>query len=283
LRPAPVQVNWLGYPGTMGHERLADYIIGDPVVTPLTHAPFYSETLALMPHCYQPNDRGREVGPAPTRASLGLPEKGFVFCSFNQSHKIAPEVFDLWLRLLSEVPGSVLWLLEDNCDAARENLRREAALRGISPERLLFAPKLPPVEHLARLPLADLMLDTFPYTSHTTASDALWMGLPLVTRLGETFAARVAASLLRAAGLPQLAATSFDGYFNLALDLARRPLELAALKNHLAAHRLTCPLFDSTRFTHDLERLFERLWDARLSGRGGPIVLADETSAGPPS
>ena len=279
LRPATVQVNWLGYPGTMGHERLADYILGDPVVTPLSHAAFYSETLALMPHCYQPNDRQRRIGPPTTREAHGLPEKGFVFCSFNQSCKITPRVFALWSRLLNAIPGSVLWLLEDNCAAAIENLRREAALRGISPERLAFAARLPLPEHLARLSLADLMLDTFPYTSHTTASDALWVGLPLVTRLGETFAARVAGSLLHAAGLPQLVTTTFDGYFDLALDLATHPMKLAAFKDRLAEERLTCPLFDSARFTRDLERLFERIWENHLAGRKEAIVLTDEPGA----
>jgi predicted O-linked N-acetylglucosamine transferase (SPINDLY family) len=280
LRPAPVQVNWLGYPGTMGAERIADYIIGDPVVTPLAHAAFYSETLALMPHCYQPNDRQRRIGPPTTREAHGLPEEGFVFCSFNQGYKIAPNIFDLWGRLLAAVPGSVLWLLECNSDAARENLRSEAALRGIAPERIVFAPKLPPAEHLGRLRLADLMLDTFPYTSHTTGSDALWVGLPLVTRLGETFASRVAGSLLRAAELPELVTATFDGYFNLALGLAEHPMKLAAVKDRLAARRLVCPLFDSARFTRDLERLFERMWENHLAGRKERIVLADEPSDG---
>jgi predicted O-linked N-acetylglucosamine transferase (SPINDLY family) len=229
-----------------------------------------------MPHCYQPNDRRREIGPTPTREACGLPEKGFVFCSFNQGHKITREVFGLWARLLEAIPGSVLWLLEEGGGAARGNLRREAALRGISPERLVFAAKLPMAGHLGRLRLADLMLDTFPYTSHTTASDALWVGLPLVTRLGGTFAARVAASLLHAARLPDLVATTFDGYFNLALDLAANPLKLKALKDRLASSRSSCPLFDSARFTRDLERLFERMWENRLAGRKEIIVPSDE-------
>ena len=277
LRPAPVQVNWLGYPGTMGHERLADYLIGDPVVTPLTHAAFYSETLALMPHCNQPNDRQKEIGLSRTRDTFNLPEQGFVFCSFNQSVKITPVVFDLWCRLLKAVPGSVLWLLEDDRDVVQMNLRHEAALRGIAPERLVFAGNLPLAEHLARLRLADLMLDTFPYTSHTTASDALWVGLPLVTCIGETFASRVAASLLHAAKMPELITTTFDDYFRLALDLATHPDKLATIKDTLATHRLTCPLFDSARFTRDLERLYERMWADHLSGRKKTINLADES------
>ncbi len=275
LRPAPVQINWLGYPGTIGHERLADIIIGDPVVTPLSQAEYYSETLALMPHSYQPNDRQREIGPTPTREALGLPENGFVFCSFNANYKMTPEVFDIWCRLLEAVPGSVLWLLADSKEAM-ENLRREAATRGAAPERLVFAAGLSVAEHLGRLRQADLMLDTFPYTSHTTGSDALWVGLPLVTRIGETFASRVAASLLHSAGLPELVTTTFDDYFALALELATHPDKLASIREHLAAHRLTCPLFDSARFTRNLERLYERIWDDHLAGRKEPIVLVDE-------
>ena len=272
LRPAPVQVSWLGYPGTLGHPRLADYLIGDAIVTPLAHAAHYSETLALMPNCYQPNDRQRVIGDRPTRIAAGLPAAGFVFCCFNQSYKITPEMFDLWCRLLVEVPGSVLWLLQPTTDT-EHNLRREAQERGIAPERLVFAPRQSLSGHLGRLQLADLALDTYPYTSHTTASDALWAGVPLVTRLGDTFASRVAASVVHAAGLPELVTQTPEDYYRLALELATQPDRLAEMKSRLAANRMSCPLFDSARFTHDLERLYQRMWTDYRAGTRQPIVI----------
>ena len=272
LRPAPVQASWLGYPGTLGHRRLADYLIGDTIVTPLEHAAHYSETLALMPHCYQPNDRQRIIGPRPSRAAAGLPESAFVFCSFCQPYKITPLMFDLWCRLLRSVAGSRLWLL-DTTATARENLAREAAARGVGVDRLLYAPRLPLAEHLGRLQLADLALDTYPYTSHTTASDALWTGVPLVTLMGETFASRVAASLLHAAGLPELVTRNAESYYDLALDLATRPARLAALRARLLAGRLESPLFDSERFTRDLERLLERIWLNYRSGKNDHVTI----------
>lgn len=273
LRPAPIQVSWLGYPGTLGHSRLADYLIGDPIVTPLGHARFYSEHLALMPHCYQPNDSKRIIGALPTRRQAGLPDRGFVFCSFNASYKLTPAVLDLWCRLLKEVSKSVLWLLQPH-PGARENLLREVKARGIKPERVIFAPKLPIDEHLGRFQLADLALDTYPYTSHTTASDALWAGVPLVTLIGETFASRVASSILHAAGLPQLVTGDPDSYFELALRLAGQPQQLKAIKMRLAANRATCPLFDSSGFVRDLERLYERMWLNYKSARKESIVLS---------
>jgi predicted O-linked N-acetylglucosamine transferase (SPINDLY family)/predicted SAM-dependent methyltransferase len=272
LRPAPIQVNWLGYPGTLGHERLADYLIGDPVVTPLDHAADYSETLALMPHCYQPNDDRRIIGKRPTRAEAGLPETGFVFCSFNQSYKITPEVFDVWCRILRAVPGSVLWLLEPPAPVARENLRREAAARGVDETRLVFAPPMEQAAHLGRLQLADLALDTFPYTSHTTGSDSLWCGVPLITRIGETFASRVAASLLRAAGMGRLVCETWLGYEALAIELAQYPDPLATVKQHLAAARNRCPLFDTAGFAHDIEALYTRMWRDHSDGTLHAIV-----------
>lgn len=271
-RPAPVQVNWLGYPGTLGLPQLADYIVGDPVVTPLEHAAHFGETLALMPHCYQPNDRRREIGARPSRSQAGLPPKGFVFCTFNQPSKITPEVFDLWCRLLREVPGSWLWVLDPWPDATA-NLRREAEARGVASERIVIAPRLPMPAHLGRLQLADLALDTFPYTSHTTGSDALWVGLPLVTRIGETFASRVAASLLNAAGLPELVTSSPDAYFDLAFGLATNPSRLRKLRARLVADRMNCPLFDSERFARDLERVYDRMWADHLAGVREAIVL----------
>ena len=272
LRPAPVQVNWLGYPGTMGHPRLADYLIGDAIVSPLEHAAHYSEVLALMPQCYQPNDRQRIPGARPARTDTGLPADGFVFCSFNQGYKITPAIFDIWCRLLAEVPGSLLWLLQPAA-AAERNLRHEAQARGVAAERLVFAPMLPLAEHLGRLQLADLALDTYPVTSHTTASDALWAGVPLVTRLGETFASRVAASILHAAGLPKLITNAPEDYYRVALELATQPGRLAQIKARLEANRLSCPLFDSERFVRDLERLFQRMWEDYGAGIRQHIVI----------
>ena len=258
-RPAPIIVSWLGYPGTLGHPRLADYIIGDPVVTPFDAAGDYSEVIVQMPHCYQPNDRNRRVGACPSRAEAGLPEAGFVFCSFNQSYKFNPETADVWARLMQEIPGSVLWLLAAGA-AVEENLRREFGQRGIAPQRLVFAPRLPLSEHLGRLQLADLALDTFPYGSHTTGSDALWVGVPMVTHCGNSFASRVGASLLNAAGLPELVTQGWDDYIALAADIARDASRLAALKARLAALRLQSPLFDTARFTQDIEKLYLGLW-----------------------
>lgn len=269
-RPAPVQVNWLGYPGTVGVPGLADYIIGDPIVTPLAHASHFSEALALMPHCYQSNDRRRVVAPRPSRKQAGLPPEGFVFCCFNQTSKITPEVFDLWCRLLEAVPGSCLWLLVQS-PVVQDNLRKEALARGVAPERLVFAPRLSVAEHLGRLQLADLALDTYPYTSHTTASDALWVGVPLVTRIGETFAGRVAASILSAACVPELITESPQACYELALDLATRPARLGEIRSRLVATRSTCPLFDSERFARDLERIYQRMWADSCAGVRTPI------------
>ncbi len=266
LRPAPVVVSWLGYPGTLGHEKLADFIIGDPVVTPPEDADQFSERLALMPHCYQPNDRNRPVGPSPGRRAAGLPDDAFVFCNFNQSYKINPDVFDIWCRILADVPGSVLWLLE-SVPEAHGNLRQEAARRGIAGERLIFAPRLPQAEHLGRLTLADLAIDTDPYASHTTGSDALWAGVPLLARRGNTFASRVASSLLHAANMPELVCETWEEYCVKAVALGRNPEELAAVRAKLAAERLTTPLFDTAAFTVDLERLYSRIWHHSATDR----------------
>lgn len=273
-RPAPVLVSWLGYPGTLGAPGLADYIIGDPVVTPPAHSSHFSETLALMPHCYQPNDAAKAIGPTPSRAQAGLPESVFVFGCFNQGYKFSPRSFDVWCRLLAEVPGSVLWLLPGSAEMVA-NLRREAAARGVGPDRLVFSPTLPLADHLARVQLADLALDTFPINSHTTGSDALWAGVPLVTLIGETFASRVAASLLCAAGLPELVAHSWDEYFSLARSLATDPQRLSALRARLSEAPAQLPLFDTRRFTRNLERLYGRMWDQAQCGKREIIVLED--------
>lgn len=270
LRPAPVIANWLGYPCTLGHRRLADYLIGDPIVTPPEHAAHYSESLALLPHCYQPNDRKRQIAAAATRQAEGLPERGFIFCSFNQTYKISPVSFNLWCRLLVDLPGSVLWLMEAT-DHAMDNLRREADIRGVASDRLIFARHKPLDQHLARLQLADLALDTFPYSSHTTGSDALWAGVPLAALIGDTFPSRVSASLLHAVGLPELVAHDVSAYHSLVMDIAASPARLAALRARLASERLSAPLFDTPRFTRDLEALYCSIWThAQHSRRATP-------------
>ncbi|MBW8458683.1 MAG: tetratricopeptide repeat protein [Thiobacillus sp.] len=272
LRPASIIVSWLGYPGTLGLPRLADYIIGDAVLTPLEFAPYYSETLAWMPHCYQPNDPKLVVGAKPTRRELGLPEEGVVFCSFNQAYKLTPAIFTIWCRLLDSVPGSVLWLLRPAEDSAIDNLLREASDRGIGPERLAFGPKLPMPEHLARLQLADLALDTFPYGSGATGSNVLRAGVPMVTLMGESYVSRMAASQLHAVGLPELVTTCPEDYFSLARDLACDPEKLAMVRGKLAGSLLTAPLFDTAGFTLDLERLYQRIWLDHERGVRVPIT-----------
>jgi predicted O-linked N-acetylglucosamine transferase (SPINDLY family) len=257
-RAAPRQVAYLGYPGTTGAEWF-DYLIADSVVVPDGHRPFYAEKVLHVPGCYQVNDSERAVAPRRfTRTELGLPGDGFVFACLNNAYKITPTEFDVWMRLLAQVEGSVLWLLEDNAWAA-DNLRREAEARGIDSARLVFAGRLPMDEHLARQHCADLFLDTFKVNAHTTASDALWMGLPVLTKLGSSFAARVAGSLLHAVGLPELATTSAEAYEALAFELATDPERLTEIKTRLAANRATAPLFDTERFTRNIERAFEAI------------------------
>jgi predicted O-linked N-acetylglucosamine transferase (SPINDLY family) len=254
-RGAPVQVNYLGYPGTMGMAGF-DYILADPWVIPHGHEAAYSESVVRLPDMYQVNDRKRAIDArTPSREEAGLPAKGFVFCCFNNSFKIAPAMFALWMRLLGRVEGSVLWLLEDNAAASR-NLRIEAQRHGIGSERIVFAPRRPPPEHLARHRLADLFIDTLPYNAHTTASDALWAGLPLLTCAGTTFAGRVAASLLCAAGLPELVTQDLDAYERTAFALATDPGRLAALRTKLAENRARAPLFDTDRFRRHIEQAY---------------------------
>ncbi len=265
LRPAPLQVNYLGFPGTLGASFM-DYLIADRITVPDEHRAFYSEQVVTLPGTYQPNDRSRVTAEAPAgRASAGLPEQGFVFCCFNNSYKIQPPVFDIWMRLLRNVPDSALWLLADNAAATR-NLRQEAATRGVDAGRLVFAARVDLPEHLARHRLADLFLDTLPYNAHTTASDALWTGLPVVTCLGNTFAGRVAASVLHAAGLPELVTESLADYEALALRLARDPAALAGIKSRLTRNRETAPLFDAPRFTRHLETAYITMHESYQRG-----------------
>jgi predicted O-linked N-acetylglucosamine transferase (SPINDLY family) len=265
-RAAPVQVSWLGYPGTMGADYI-DYVIADRTVIPQHHFESYSEKVVWLPDSYQVNDSQRPIAElTPTRRALDLPEGGFVFCCFNNSYKITPTLFDAWMRLLQAVDGSVLWLLEDNALASR-NLRREAERRGVEPQRLVFAPRVSPADHLARHRQADLFLDTLPYNAHTTASDALWAGLPVITCLGSTFAGRVAASLLDAIGLAELITTTIDDYEALALKLARDRALLASIKAKLIRNRGTYPLFDTRRFTRHIEAAYVAMWQAYQQGR----------------
>ncbi|MBX9709401.1 MAG: tetratricopeptide repeat protein [Xanthobacteraceae bacterium] len=264
-RAAPVQVNYLGYPGTMGAGYI-DYLVADGTIIPQEDEKFYSEKIIRLPHSYQPNDRTRAIaGHTPSRTEMNLPEDGFVFCSFNNNYKITPAVFDVWMRLLRQVDGSVLWLLAGN-GTAKDNLRREAAIRGIDTQRIVFAPRTEVADHLARHRAADLFLDTLPCNAHTTASDALWAGLPLVTCIGSTFAGRVAASVLNAAGLPELVTTSLEDYEALALKLARDPALLGSIKAKLAAGRLTSPLFDTARYARHIEAAYTTMWQRAQNG-----------------
>jgi predicted O-linked N-acetylglucosamine transferase (SPINDLY family) len=271
LRAAPVQVSYLGYPGTMGADFI-DYLIADRFVVPLEQQQHYSEKLVFMPGSYQVNDRNRRISATPPRAELGLPERGFVFCCFNQTYKILPDVFATWSRLLLSIPGSVLWLLEGN-PWATLNLRREAADRGIAPERLIFAPRVALEAHLGRLRAADLFLDTLPYNAHTTASDALWAGLPVLTCAGDTFASRVAGSLLTAVGLPELITRSLPEYEALALRLAREPGALASLREKLWGNRVTSALFDTPSFVRNLEAGYRQMWANYVAAEPRSIVL----------
>jgi predicted O-linked N-acetylglucosamine transferase (SPINDLY family) len=276
-RPAPIQVSYLGYPGTMGTTAL-DYILVDSTIVPASEQPYFAERLVHLPHCYQVNNRQRPISPhIPSRANCGLPEPGFVFCCFNAAYKIAEPVFDVWMRLLAHVPGSVVWLLEPST-TAMENLRREAERRlAGAGERLIFAPSLPNPSHLARFALADLCLDTLPYNAHTLTSDALWGGCPVITCRGNAFPGRVAASLLHAIGLPELVTDSLPAYEVLAWQLAQDHDRLRSIRAKLATNRLTTPLFDSRRFTKALESAYQTMWEIYRGGEAPrSFQVADE-------
>lgn len=257
-RCAPIQASYLGYPGTMGAGYI-DYLIADGTLIPAADRRFYKEKIVALPHSYQANDRARPIAATtPSRVDAGLPAEGFVFSCFNNAHKLLPPTFDAWMRILGRVPDSVIWLFEDNAFMAPA-LREAAAARAVDPARLVFAKRLPLAEHLARLRLADLVLDTLPYNAHTTASDALWAGVPVVTRIGATFAGRVGASLLTAIGLPDLITETPDDYERLAVDLATDPDRLAGIRDRLARQRLTAPLFDTALFTRHIERAYRAM------------------------
>jgi protein O-GlcNAc transferase len=261
---ATVQVNYLGHPGTMGAQYM-DYILADRFLVPPANRAFYGEQVAYLPECFQANDDRRLIGAAPSRAEAGLPDQKFVFSAFGGSHKITPAIFSLWCRLLAAVPGSVLWLVADN-EVARRNLMREAAVRGVDPERLVFADRQPYAQHLGRLGLSDLSLDTFPFNGGTTASDVLWAGVPLITCVGEAFASRMAGSLLHTLGLDNLVTDSLEDYERLALQLSSEPSRLQSLRSLLAQQRESAPLFQTERFCRHLEAAYRTMWQRAEAG-----------------
>jgi predicted O-linked N-acetylglucosamine transferase (SPINDLY family) len=265
LRAAPVQVNYLGFPGTLGAQYM-DYVIADKTLIPKASRKFYSEMIVELPHSYQVNDTRRLIAPRVlTREELGLPRDAFVYCCFNNPYKITPPIFDRWMNVLKRVSGSVLWLLKDSSSGA-DNLRREALARGIDPERLVFATRTDLPDHLARHRSADLFIDTLPCNAHTTASDALWTGVPVLTCAGEGFGARVAASLLRAVGLPELICDSLNDYEELAVRLATQNGPLRTLRERLEANRSSAPLFDTARYTRDIESAFTSMHARHRAG-----------------
>jgi predicted O-linked N-acetylglucosamine transferase (SPINDLY family) len=274
-RAAPMQINYLGYPGTMG-ANFIDYIIADPILIPSDSQKHYNEKIIQLPNSYMPTDNTRIFSERElTRLEMGLPEQGFVFCCFNNNYKISPTEFDVWMRLLLKVEGSVLWLRKSN-KWSEGNFCKEAKSRGIDPSRLIFADRVPMDEHLARHRLADLFLDTFAFNAHTTATEALWAGLPVVTKLGQGFAARVAGSLLTAIELPELITETEMEYEALILDLATNPQRLAAIKQKLAANRLSKPLFNTELFTKHLEDGYQRAYRQYFDGKEPEAIYVPE-------
>jgi predicted O-linked N-acetylglucosamine transferase (SPINDLY family) len=264
-RPAPIQVNYLGFPATTGASYM-DYILADEFVIPREQALHFSECVVHLPDCFQANDDQRVISEGVTRADAGLPDEAFVFCCFNNTYKLNSAMFDIWMRLLGRVPGSVLWLVSAGA-AVSGNLRREAMNRGVDPERLVFAPRRPYAEHLGRLPLADLFLDTLPFNAGTTASDALWAGLPVLTCAGESFAARMAGSLLQAVGLPELITHNLADYEAKALELAQQPEMRRSLRQRLGEQRRTAPVFDTDRCRRSLESAYVEMWQRHERGQ----------------
>jgi protein O-GlcNAc transferase len=263
-RAAPIQISYIGYLGNMGAEYY-DYLLADKTIIPDNSQKFYSEKIVYLPS-YQVNDRMRIISEKQfTRAELGLPDTGFIFCCFNNNYKILPPTFDGWIRILNAVEGSVLFLYADN-EWAKANLIKEAGLHGIDSVRLIFGGRIPAEEYLARYRVCDLFLDTFPYNAGTTASDALWVGLPVLTLMGQSFASRIAASLLRAIGLPELVTTSRAEYEGLAIELAMNPNKLAEIKFKLTSNRLTAPLFDTPLFTKNLEAAYIQMYERYQAG-----------------
>ncbi|MBF0096687.1 MAG: tetratricopeptide repeat protein [Magnetococcales bacterium] len=285
MRPAPIQISWLGYLGSSGAPFI-DYLLSDSFITPEGFEADFSEKIIRLPECFQPNDRQRNIAPTPTRAQRGLPEEGFIFASFNKSYKFNPDTFTVWMRLLQQTPGSLLWLVASNA-WVQENLCREAEARGVARNRLHFAPKMELADYLANYRLVDLVLDTFPYNSGTTASNALWAGCPMITCAGKTFVSRQAGSLLIHVGLGELVTHSLAEYEALALQLAHQPERLAALRQRLQAHLASAPLFDSPRFTRHLEQAYQLLWQRFSSGAAAdhltvPALPKEATTPVPP-
>jgi len=276
-RPAPVQATFLGFPGTTGAPFI-DYIIGDPVVTPHGHAAHFSEKLAQLSVCYQPNDRQRPRPQAMTRQAAGLPDDALVLCGFNQAYKISPEVLDVWCGLLEDIPHAVLWLLDWH-GQARPHLEEELSVRGVDLARIRWAPRLSLADHISRTQLADIFIDTWPCNAHTTASDALWAGLPVVTFMGQTFASRVAGSLLHAVGLPELATSSLKAYREKVLALAADPAARQRIRDQLVTARDQAPLFDSARYTRDLEAMLTRMVSRHEQGLSPDHLLASPAPA----
>lgn len=256
-RPAPVQVSWLGFPGTCALPGV-DWIVADPFVMPASLEPFHTEKPLRLPTCYQPSDRRRVVGPAPSRAACGLPEDAFVYCSFNNNHKMNEPMFAAWMRVLSQVPGSVLWLLADN-RWAEDSLRAQASAHGVDPVRLVFAPRVSPADYLARFQAADLVLDTFPYNAGTTANDVLWAGVPILTLSGRTYISRMCGSLLNAVGLPDLVTESLAEYERVAVAVGRHPTRAASYRRYLSEEGRRSPLFDMPRLVRELDAALEDL------------------------
>jgi predicted O-linked N-acetylglucosamine transferase (SPINDLY family) len=266
FRPAPLQLNFLGFAGTSGASYV-DYLIADRVAIPEDLEGFFSERIIRMPHSFLPNDDRQPIaGESPRRRDLGLPESGFVFCAFNNTYKLNPAMFDVWTRILRATPGSVLWL-RDGDPAVRANLTREAAARGIGPERLVFAPRLSSMdEHLARYRRADLFLDTLPYGAHATARDALWAGLPVLTCLGSTLASRVAGSLLTGLGVPELVTSNLEDYAARALEYAGSPAPLAKIRATLTDRKPAAPAFDTDLYRRHLETAYRMIWERHQTG-----------------
>ena len=274
-RPAPIQVRYLGFPGTTGAD-FYDYFVTDKIATPQDHAPYYSECFAYLPDCYQINDNTQAVSNKTWKKSdFGLPEKCFIFCSFNHAYKIDPSIFNTWMEILETVPQSVLWLLKAN-DPAVQNLKQEASLRNIDPGRLIFSDPLPKSEHLARLRLADLALDTITVNGHITTSDAIWAGVPVITRTGRHFISRVSTSILTGIGLPELITSNYEGYKELATHLAQNPDQLALIRHKIETNRSTKPLFDTPRFTRNLEKAFIEMMKRHTSGNPPRQIIVAE-------
>jgi len=259
-RAAPIQVNYLGYPGTTGSQYV-DYIIADNIVIPKNNKNFFSEKIVYLPNSYQVNDSKKKISEKKfTRSEIGLPKTGFIFCCFNQNAKITPAIFNLWMNILKKVDGSILWLLEEDA-VANNNLKKEAINKGVSSDRIIFSKRIDIKEHLSRISIADLFLDTFPYNAHTTASDSLWAGVPILSYQGQSFQSRVAASLLNSIDAKELIVNSITEYESLSVELALNPLKLKIIRDKIQKNRLTKPLFNTFLYAGHLEKAYKRMYE----------------------